>query len=136
MHCLSKQFRVHCKISQLCLCKIPVYPLTGSQLCCANAAEMVCVRSSCLLLWFSKEIFERRSDICTFYIRGLKFSQSTKCVIIDVAHHLKRFHCQSSPGAAVSVHVLRCDLRVVLTPLSKRETRRSRSVCLTSEQRS
>lgn len=114
-HGLSKQFRVHCKISQLCLCKIPVYPLTASQLCSANAGEMVCVRSSRLPLAFKGNVWATERYLC-FYVHGLKFSQSAKCVMIDVAHHLKCFHCLCSCEFAQS----RClSSRLVLTLLSK-----------------
>lgn len=57
-HGLSKQFRVHCKLLQLGLCEIPAYHLTASQLCSANAAEMLFVHSSVALLRHA--LFQRK----------------------------------------------------------------------------
>lgn len=84
---------------------------------------MVFLCSSPLLL--CRALFQKKcltdSAIFVFYIHGLKRFQSTKCVIIDVAHHLKRFHCfcnRSLLRNVVSVTVLWW-LCVALTLVSK-----------------
>lgn len=84
---------------------------------------MVFLCSSPLLL--CRALFQKKcltdSAIFVFYIHGLKLFQSTKCVIIDVAHHLKCFHCfcnRSLLRNVVSVTVLWW-LCVALTLVSK-----------------